>query len=421
MCGLLLIHVPGAVAHIIGGQALAGDEVVAIGIFYTAVGAVCFVVGVWLARSTKRVSPPSHGPGDYAYPGTMRFAVFCLIGGWVFVYGLTPVGKLIPSIGAAIDKGGAIWLLGSLLGLRGAFAARKPLAIAQWSAALMVYPALGLLLGGFLSYGTGAVIVASSVLAISSRTYLRAGVGVAIVALIGLNVFANYFAHRTDIRDQVWGGAPLAQRVNSIESMFTDFHLLSTERPEDLSALDLRLNQNFFVGAAAERIHNHVSNYLYGSTLWDGVLSMIPRAFWPDKPVSAGSGHIVTEATGIQLNDGTSWGVGNVMEFYINFGMPGLVIGFLALGWFLGWLDLKAAVAERRGDFPGTIMRFLPAVAMIQPNGSMVEIVSGAAAAYVGALGWSHAWPMWVRFRAGHGPVGSPRRRTYPAHEDPMS
>lgn len=403
ICGLLLIHVPGAAAHILGGRTLGGDDVVSLGIMYAALGTVCFVAGVWLARGSAGAAALARLPGQYAHPERLRFAVFCLIGGWVFVYGLAPIGRLVPSIGAAIDKGGAVWLLGVLLGLRAAFAARKPIMMAQWGAALMVYPALGLVLGGFLSYGSAAVIVACSVLAITARNYWRAMAGIAVVTIIGLNIFANYFAHRNDIRDQVWGGAPMAQRIDSVESMFTDIHLLSTESPADLNALDLRLNQNFFVGVAAQRIHDHVSDYLYGATLWDGVLSLVPRALWADKPITAGSGHIVAEATGLKLSDTTSWGVGNVMEFYINFGMPGLVIGFVALGWLLGWLDLKAAIAERRGDFSATIMNFLPAVALIQPNGSMVEVVSGAAAAYVGALGWSHFWPAWLRFRGGRG------------------
>ena len=38
------------------------------------------------------------------------------------------------------------------------------------------------------------------------------------------------------------------------------------------------------------------------------------------------------------------------MEFYINFGLAGIIGGFTLLGWLIGFLDLKAASAERRGD-----------------------------------------------------------------------
>ena len=104
---------------------------------------------------------------------------------------------------------------------------------------------------------------------------------------------------------------------------------------------------------------------------------------------------MVAEITGLQLNEDTSWGVGNVMEFYINFGIPGVVVGFLGLGWLLGTLDLGAAVAERRADFKSLIMFFLPSVAMIDPNGSIVEITGGASAALLAAFGWRWGWTLW--------------------------
>src|ERR1700730_18140548 len=54
---LLLIHVPGAFAHIIGRDFLFNSDLVEIGMRFTALGSVCFVAGVWLARfSTPSLS-----------------------------------------------------------------------------------------------------------------------------------------------------------------------------------------------------------------------------------------------------------------------------------------------------------------------------------------------------------------------------
>jgi hypothetical protein len=120
---------------------------------------------------------------------------------------------------------------------------------------------------------------------------------------------------------------------------------------------------------------------------------------WPDKPTIAGSGQMVSTMTGLQLNEDTSWGVGNVMEFYINFGIPGVVVGFGLLGWLIGALDLRAAAAERRGDFRSLIVFFLPAVALINPDGSLIEISGGAGAALVAAFGWRWGWSLWLQSR----------------------
>jgi hypothetical protein len=385
---LLLMHVPGAFAHLATGDRLQGTQYVEIGILYTAIGAVCFVAGVWFAHASSNAPRPPRAADRRS------FAYFCLIGGWAFVYGLSPLNR-VTSLGAVIETGGAIWMLGTLLGLRAAMLAGNVQRAVIWSAALAVYPTLMLLIGGFLSYGAAAVMIVLAVLAIYARTYARAAVGIVLVSVMGLTFFVNYFDHRDDIRSNVWGGASMGDRIGSVTGMLGEFHLIDLDNDKDLTALDQRLNQNMFVGLAAARIQQGQVDFLNGQSVTDGVIALIPRAVWADKPTTAGSGQLVADLTGLQLNKDTSWGVGNVMEFYINFGLPGLVVGFLALGWAIGALDLRAAAAERRGDFRSAILFFLPAVALINPGGSIVEISGGAAAALLAAIGWQWGWSLW--------------------------
>jgi hypothetical protein len=85
------------------------------------------------------------------------------------------------------------------------------------------------------------------------------------------------------------------------------------------------------------------------------------------------------------------------MEFDINFGIPGVIVGFLLLGFVLRKLDRNAARAYEEGELGSTLLYFLPAVAMIQPNGSMVEVIGGAAAAWLAACGWRWAWARWPK------------------------
>jgi hypothetical protein len=389
---LLLIHVPGALAHLLTGDRLQGNEFVSAGIFYTAIGCACFVGGVWLAHASAR-------PQQTARVADRRtFAYFALVGGWIFVYGLSPLNR-ITSVGAVIESGGAIWMLGTLIGIRAAVHAGNMQRALVWGAALAVYPTLMLLLGGFLSYGAAAVMIVLAVLPIYARTYTRATLAILAVAFIGVTIFVNYFDHRDDIRSNVWGGASMENRIGSVADMITSIHLIDLDSDKDLTALDQRLNQNMFVGMAAARIQQGQVNLLSGQSVTDGIISLIPRAMWPDKPTTAGSGQTVAQMTGLELNQDTSWGVGNVMEFYINFGVTGVVIGFLILGWLIGALDLRAAAAERRGDLGSTIIFFLPTVAMIDPSGSLIEITGGAGAALVAAFGWRWGWNMWRHSR----------------------
>jgi hypothetical protein len=290
-----------------------------------------------------------------------------------------------------------VWMLGVMLALRSALARADVKAAAIWTGVLFVYPVLMLLLGGFLSYGAAAVIIVGSIIAISTVSTPRVIIVTIIASFVGLSLFVNYFQQRDEIRDAVWGHAPMVQRIDAAANIFREFRWLDWSDPDHLDALHKRLNQNYFVGLAAERIEEGQVDYLYGRSVWEGFLSLVPRAIWPEKPVFGGSPKIVKEMTGLMLSENTSWGVGNVMEFQINFGIVGLVGGFLALGWLLGTLDRKAAEAERAGDLSRLFFFFLPAVALVQPLGSVVELSGGAAAALMAAYGWSWAWERWSK------------------------
>jgi hypothetical protein len=402
---LLFIHVPGAYAHLASDVFRHNSEFSEIGIRYTAIGAVSFVAGVWVVGLFSSWRQPIMHDIDH-----QKFILFCLFGGWFVTYGLSFLHQ-IPSLGAAVDKGGAIWMLGVMLGLRSAIEQGNLKLIGIWLATLAVYPILMLLLGGFLSYGSTAVIIVLSVLGISIVSPWKLSVGLIIGVYLGLSLFVNYFGHRTGIRKEVWGGAPLVDRIDASLDMFGNFKWFDPNNERHFVALDERLNQNYFVGLAATRIERGRVDYLYGQSVWEGLISLVPRAVWAEKPVFAGSPKIVSKMTGLQFSKNTSFGIGNVMEFQINFGIPGLVIGFFLLGFLIRILDRNAAAAERRGDLGKTILCFLPVVALIQPNGSIVELCSGAAAALVAAYGWKWAWE---RFGSTQRATAAPMLETSP-------
>jgi hypothetical protein len=148
LASLLLIHVPGAIAHLVDSKrVLPGRDYTAIGIAFTALATVCFVVGTGLSQFRKPKPDPL--PTNRAL-----FNRFCLLGGWA----CTSIAFLssLPSISAVLLQGGAIWMLGILLALRSALRSRDAVMALRWLAALGVYPALMLLIGGFMSFGIAA-------------------------------------------------------------------------------------------------------------------------------------------------------------------------------------------------------------------------------------------------------------------------
>jgi hypothetical protein len=387
---LLLIHVPGAIVHLFDSNNLLIQQrpFTEVGIGLTALGAVCFVIGVALANLRKHPVVPR--PANRT-----TFARFCLIGG-----AIATIGSFLfafPSIRAIVERGGLIWMLAIVVGLRGAVMRSDRVATWRWLGALIIYPVLMLIFGGFLSYGVAAMITVLAAVVVVARSKARVAIACIVASIVGISVFLSYFENRTEIRGAVWGGAPVETRVGVSLDAFRQIKLFNPANEEHLAAINARLNQNYFAGLAATRISNGDAQYLYGKTIQDGFLAIIPRVFWPDKPIEAGSGTIVSDMTGLQLSRSTSFGVGNVMEFQINFGIPGIVIGFLLLGFVLRKLDRKATQSYEGGELGNSIVYYLPAVAMIQPNGSMVEVIGGAVSALIAAYGWRWAWTRWPK------------------------
>jgi len=401
---LLFQHLPGAFAHLVGGDFFADSSVTQLGLRFTAIGVVCFVIGVVLAQRVM-----GGGKSDTRWlqqGGISRFAGFCLWGGWLVVCATVVLGG-IPSFGAALDKAGAIWIVGVLIGLLASVQQRRHGRIFLWLAALSVYPLRVLIWGGFLSFGSTSVFVVMSALFVMLKSHVRAYTCVALFSLLCFLAFLSYFQNRSEIREAVWGGASLEQRVARSATIITDFGWFDSNNPKQLIALDRRLNQNQYVGIAAQNLEFGKVEFLHGSSVWEGLLALVPRALWANKPYFAGSSRLMQEFSGVVLSEGTTFGPGQVLEFYVNFGVPSLVVGFLLFGFAYGWIDRNVAVALYGGEFRRAIPWFLVGVAINAPLAPISELMGNIAAALVGAYGWGYVWELLGEKKLAKRPRGS--------------
>ena len=85
-------------------------------------------------------------------------------------------------------------------------------------------------------------------------------------------------------------------------------------------------------------LHEHLP-LTWGASLENFALSVVPRLFWPDRPPDVyayyASGVGATEGQGYTIHHATGW--------YLNFGLPGVVIGAVVLAWI--WSSLHNAIA----------------------------------------------------------------------------
>jgi hypothetical protein len=179
-----------------------------------------------------------------------------------------------------------------------------------------------------------------------------------------------------------------------------------------LRRIDDRLNQNVLLGAAIYNLTAGRVGYARGETLLQAAINLVPRVIWPDKPIRAGGNKLVSSFTGIIFANGTTVGVGQLMEFYINFGTSGVVIGFFTLGLAVAGFDRAAAIAIQHGHWKRFAFWYLSGMGFLLTNNALFEITGSVAAGMVAVF-------LVNRFvlPALSGPAkyaGAPTRHTWP-------
>jgi hypothetical protein len=384
---LSVFHFVGAAIYLFPWDWTGSDPgMVELGLEQSVYGLLSFAVGaVVVAPSLTRLFGVTKNVVVTSAPEPLLAKVYLAVGIVFYLLSATFLGR-IPTMGAVIGTGRAFLLVGLGLSAWAALRSDRKFVFLAWVGAAMWLPLFTLISAGFLGFGAVALVVVVAFL-VSLRGIGPRGAIVALLCVyLGLSVYVTYMRDRKDIRDVVWTGGDLAARVQKLEDMVSRFEWFDPYDTNHLERVDARLNQNTLVGAAVDYIASNPDAFARGESLLEAFWALIPRIIWPDKPVAGGSGTWVSRYTGITFDENTSIGMGQVLEFYINFGTAGVVIGFLLLGTTIAAVDSVARSRVVRGDWPGFVLWYVPGTALLQAGGSLVEITSSAAAAAVAAL-----------------------------------
>jgi hypothetical protein len=383
--GLSLIHVPGVLPFVISSFDLADGEATELGFEITLLGMAAFVVGAVLARRVdrRRAASTDHSK-------LKRRQRFKQLGWRAFAIGITtyfvliPLSIAVPSLTSVTAAFATILILGLWLVLYRAVAVGDKRGTAAVLALLPFLPLATLITGGFLNFGIYWMLSVLAFLFVIVRRRTLFYIGAPLAIYLGLSLFVTYMGQRTGIREVVWQEqATLVDRLDRVSSLVTRFQTLDFNSQDHMDAIDDRLNQNYLVGIAVMRHESGWSNFAYGNTV--PVWALIPRAIWPDKPAVGGGRRVVSDFTGIKFDETTSVGAGQVLEFYVNFGIPGLILGFAFFGFVLMRLDQGITRALVADDTRGLLLRALPGFTLLQPGGNVLEIMVAAAAAFSAA------------------------------------
>src|SRR5262249_12318493 len=185
----------------------------------------------------------------------------------------------IPSAPAVISAGKQAAVFAICLNCWIAWHVGDRLKFAGWLALSLVFPIVTVLGSGFLGYGIAWVILVLTFVGLFYRPrWQLVAAGIAAV-YFGLSLYVAYVQSRDAIRESVWGGESLEKRINVGLDMLARIQLFDFGNATHLDWVDWRLNQNELLGIAIGYTPT-LTPFLYGQTITDAAIAVIPRAIW---------------------------------------------------------------------------------------------------------------------------------------------
>jgi hypothetical protein len=309
---------------------------------------------------------------------------YMAIGGASYLLLSSFIGR-VPTANALVAVGQQLVVIGLCLECWKAWQGRDMKRFIGWSGSALLLPFVTIVSQGFISYGMVAAFVVLTFIASFFRPRWKFVVAGLLLGYLSLSFYGSYMRDRGEIRELVWGGEPFRDRVERVYETIGTLEWFDPLDANHLNRIDERLNQDFLVGLAVSRLVAS-GDYAHGATMWQALLALFPRALWPEKPVFAGGSELVSRYTGLQFAEGTSVGIGQVMEFYVNFGTMGVVVGFFIMGAMVTVIDLTAGQRLSDGDWQGFALWYLTGMSFLQVGGSLVEVMGSAGASVIAAL-----------------------------------
>jgi hypothetical protein len=382
---LWLIHWLAVCLYLIPGYEYYNVDLVRLGFEQSTYGILAFAFGSLVLTPFLMKLRRVHEDRDVSYEVHEKLPAAYMIAGAASYVLLSSFLGRVPTASALVSVGQQLFIIGLCLWFWMAWWKQDVRRSIICGAITLLLPFITIVSRGFIGYGAMAVMTILTFVVSFTRVSAKVLIAVLLFGYLGLSFYVSYMRDRGQIREVVWGGEPLQGRVTQVYQTVDTLEWFDPSNESHLSRIDERLNQNFLVGSAVQWL-SLTEEYARGETVWQALFAFVPRAIWPDKPVVAGSGDLVSQYTGLRFDADTSVGIGQVMEFYINFGTGGVVFGFLIMGVSLTVIDLNAGQRLLEDDWQKFALWYLTGISFLQVGGSLAEVTSSAGASVVVAL-----------------------------------
>lgn len=376
-------------------QPLYNAEIVGLGFTQSLIGVIGFAAGaltlsIWGKRpgETAEASElPSPALSDRRWP-TIFMAM-----GLAGLFVLTPLIGHIPTIGVVASVSSNLLYAGAIsLWWQSNEGGR-------WRIRLLllliagIWPLVTVSSWGFLGAGLILPTLLFLFVARTARWPTLVVLTGSVMVYLAFSLAVSYSANREFIRAVVWNEqASQQEQISASLIIFERFQWFDARNERHLSRVELHTNQNHLVGLAVARHNRGYYEYVNGRTVGDALLMLVPRALWSAKPVRIGGSAYITQFTGILFYGGTSVGMGQIMEFYVNFGSAGVFLGMFLFGLAIAALDEASAAALRQHNWLRFALWYVPAVSLLQTGNNLNALLAGYVSSWLTIYLFTRYW-----------------------------
>lgn len=394
IANLYLIHYFGALIHTFPWYTEGDISLTLKGFRLTTIGLICFTVGCLVFSPRILGLLPLHKLKGYGTKPNINLKELTDIGLIYFAIGagcaVIVISRLvlIPSVSGLFTQGILLAVVGACFMCLRSIIRKNIYELIFWICVAIIFPLITIVFSGHIGFG----LIWLMIVIFFVIKYINPKRKLFLIGIIGayfaLSFFQTYMRDRDDLRDMIKMKAETSQVIEHVQNSIIEPEFFSPFNPEHLEVIYLRLNQNYLVGEGVEYM-SFRNNFVMGQTFVDLFLALVPRIIWPAKPITAGDDDYVFKFTGTFLPDDTSIGLGYVLEFYGNFSVWGVAVGFFILGIFLAVIDYISAFHLRMGNWREFAIWFLPATAFTNPELVLAPIVSTSILTLIVAYGAS--------------------------------